>query len=148
MGAVKLFRNLPELVDDLFSLSTTFFHRFEAANGAIAVARAGDGPAGWSTPAFGNEMHRRFRDALVEQTGTKRSDWLMRTGPGQTGVDATYVGPASRDPGFEHAELKPASGNGFYSFLSQVQRWLLPPGSTTLWFYNPAGIIGQTRTTF
>ena len=99
---------------------------------------------GFSNANFGNAIHQRFRDALTQQTGTQRGDWLMRTRPGQKGVDATYIGPASRDPGFKHAELKPNSPGSISTFGDQLSNWDLPPGKTELWLYNEGGIIGSS----
>jgi hypothetical protein len=82
-------------------------------------------------------------------TGTKTEDWDMRTGPGENGVDATYVGPASTDPGFENAELKPYSQSGIDSFGDQLENWEgLTPGQTQLFFYNNGGIIGSSGFNF
>jgi hypothetical protein len=70
----------------------------------------------------------------------------MRTDPGMTGVDATYVGPKNSYPGFQHAELKPYSPSGFNAFQRQLDNWSLPPGETQLWWYNEHGIIGSSGT--
>jgi hypothetical protein len=72
----------------------------------------------------------------------------MRTRPGQTGIDAEYVGPADRNPGFKYAELKPYTESGYNEFLRQLENWNLAPGQTSFWAYNPAGIIGFTGTIF
>lgn len=104
----------------------------------------GSNRRGFSNANFGNAVHQRFRDALTQQTGTRPSDWLVRTRPGQTGIDATYIGPASRNPGFNYAELKPTSPGSISTFGSQLGRWNLPPGQTELWLYNPSGIIGSS----
>jgi RHS repeat-associated protein len=95
------------------------------------------------TTQFGNEVHQNFGKVLTEQTETTPEDWIMRTKPGQTGVDAEYVGPASRNPGFNYAELKPA-GYSSQSVGEQIGRWGLPEGETSIWWYNESGIIGQT----
>jgi hypothetical protein len=68
----------------------------------------------------------------------------MRTGPGQNGVDATYIGPASRYPGFGYAELKPM-GSSATAAGNQISNWGLPQGQTSIWWYNQNGIIGQTH---
>jgi hypothetical protein len=83
---------------------------------------------------------------LLEQTGTRKGDWVIRTKPGQTGVDATYQG--KKNLGFRHAELKPRSPYGFNEFNGQVDRWqqsgqIGTGENTSLWFYNEQGIIGQ-----
>ena len=109
----------------------------EAANSASALGRAG-------TTTFGNEVHQKFESVLIEQTNTEPGDWFMRTAPGQRGVDATYVGPASRNPGFDYAELKPF-GYSNTAVGNQIGRWGLPQGRTSIWWYNRSGIIGQTR---
>jgi hypothetical protein len=99
-------------------------------------------PPGFSNPGFGQEVHQRFQDLLAEQTHTSPDDWFMRTAPGMNGVDAEYIGPASSNPGFKYAELKPYSGNGVDTFFDQLFNWRLPPEETSLWFYNPHGVIG------
>lgn len=98
--------------------------------------------SGFGTTAFGNEIHQGFGDVLAEQTGTNLEDWQMATRPGQTGVDATYVGPASTNPGFNYAELKPV-GYSQEAVGSQIGRWGLPEGQTSVWWYNSNGIIGM-----
>jgi hypothetical protein len=104
-------------------------------------------PTSSSNIDVGIEAHQRFLQALMEQTGTGADDWIMRTAPGQTGVDATYVGPTSTYPGFDYAELKPLSGNGFATFLRQFVNWDLD-GVTRLWFYNSNGVIGMSGYSF
>jgi len=103
-------------------------------------------PRGFSNSRFGQSMHDRFEDILMTDTkANKPGDWLMRTRPGQTGVDATYVGPRSRYPGFDHAELKPLSPGSIGTFGNQLgnqgnnPNW--PPGSVQLWLYNQRGDI-------
>jgi hypothetical protein len=107
-------------------------------------------PKNFSNPKFGNEVHDDFGRALLEQTGTRESDWIFRTSPGQNGVDATYQG--AKDIGFRHAELKPRSPNGLNQFENQVNNWqqrgqIQPSENTSLWFYNERGIIGQGHVT-
>ena len=63
---------------------------------------------------------------LTALTGTDAGDWIMRTAPGLTGVDAEFVGALARNPGFTYAELKPLSQNGFDTFLKQLNAWGLP----------------------
>jgi RHS repeat-associated protein len=103
---------------------------------------------GFSNADFGNQIHDRFSDALTKQTGTRPTDWRMSTRPGQTGVDAEYIGPPTRHPGFNYAELKPHSPGSVETFGAQLGRWDLPPGQTQLWFYNEAGVIGSTGFNF
>ena len=95
------------------------------------------------TCAFGNDVHQEFQNTLAEQTGTNPEDWQMATAPGQTGVDATYVGDPSTNPGFDYAELKPA-GYPDSAVGNQISNWGLPEGQTSIWWYNSSGIIGQT----
>jgi hypothetical protein len=106
------------------------------------------GPPGFSNPALGTEIHQRFEETLLRQTGTKATDWRIRTAPGMKGVDATYIGPKSSYPGFTHAELKPLTQNGFFTFLRQLSNWALPNGKTQLWFYNEQSIIGSSGINF
>ena len=61
------------------------------------------GPHGFSNPTLGTKVHQGFEEALTGQTGTTRADWIIRTKPGKTGVDATYIGPQSLNRGFQHA---------------------------------------------
>jgi hypothetical protein len=103
---------------------------------------------GFSNAKLGNAMHGRFEDALTKQTGTLPEDWFMRTKPGQTGVDATYIGPRSRYPGFRYAELKPYSPGTIPTFGNQLGNWNLTPGLTQLWFYNQNGVIGSSGFNF
>jgi len=103
---------------------------------------------GFSNFEYGNSVHQEFAAALTRQTGTKLDDWIVRTRPGATGVDATYVGPPHRYPGFTNAELKPATYPGFEQFTYQLDNWIqtghVTEGTTELWFYNQAGIIGTS----
>jgi hypothetical protein len=101
-------------------------------------------PGGFSDFDFGTEIHQRFEAALHDLYGTRPGDWLIRTGVGETGVDAEYIGPTSRDPGFRYAELKSYSKNGIDTFVDQVGIWDLAPGQTQLFFYNRGGIIGSS----
>jgi RHS repeat-associated protein len=101
--------------------------------------------AGFGTTAFGNAMHAQFGDVLLEQTPTAAEDWQFAA-PNAPGVDATYFG--SQDlGGYSAAELKPygypmnSVGNQIGSFSSQ-------PGTTSVWWYNSNGIIGNTGWTF
>jgi RHS repeat-associated protein len=107
-------------------------------------------PRNFSNPKFGQEVHQNFEKALLEQTGTTKGDWIIRTKLGQTGVDAEYIG--SKNLAFKFAELKPRSPNGLNEFNSQVDRWrqsghIKPGGSTSLWFYNEQGVICQGHIT-
>jgi hypothetical protein len=97
---------------------------------------------------FGNEMHDQFYSDLSGQTGTNLDDWRMNTGPGQTGVDAEWVGPDDRNPGFNFAELKPATESGFNTFENQMERWNLPEEETQLWGYDADGNIFSTGENF
>ncbi len=142
VGAVcKLAKPVKNLADKLIGessqLSKPFVQNF-AAKGTQNFTQ------GFSNGNFGNAVHARFRDALTQQTRTRSGDWLMRTRPGQTGVDATYIGPASRNPGFNYAELKPNTPGSVYTLGNQLGNWNLPPGQTELWLYNETGIIGSS----
>ena len=106
------------------------------------------GRVGFSNGNFGNQAHQRFLDALRKQTGTLARDWRMSTAPYQTGVDATYIGPASRYPGFSYAELKPLSPSTWPTFIDQLGKWGLPAGKTQLWLYNSSGTIGSSGFNF
>jgi YD repeat-containing protein len=98
---------------------------------------------------FGTKVHQNFQQALMEQTGTNARDWRMQTAPGQTGVDATYIGPDERNPGFDFAELKPAnSASAMSDFQAQMNSWGLPEGRTQLWLYSKSGAIGSSGTNF
>jgi len=112
--------------------------------GLEATGSASSSTAGFGTTAFGNAMHTQFGDVLLEQTGTAAEDWQFAA-PNAPGVDATYFG--SQNIGFNAAELKPfgynmnAVGNQIGSFSAQ-------PGTTSVWWYNSSGIIGNTGWTF
>lgn len=110
------------------------------APAGIAGAEA---ESAFGTTEFGNAVHEQFEQVLTEQTGTQEADWIMKTSPGQTGVDATYVGPASRYPGFSYAELKPM-GSSSTAVGNQISNWGLPQGQPSIWWYNRNGVIGQT----
>jgi hypothetical protein len=128
-----------------------FHSYFVAAHGSTGppvLVHNACSPPDFGTPGFGTEVHQDFKGQLVKQTGTKAKDWKMATGPGQTGVDATYVGPKSRDPGFKHAELKPASQSGVTQFFDQLPKWKLPKGKTQLWMYDDTGAILSTGKNF
>jgi hypothetical protein len=103
---------------------------------------------GFSEVEFGTSVHQSFPRALTEQTGTRIDDWIFRTRPGATGVDATYVGPLHRSPGFINAELKPASYPAFEQFTFQLDAWIksghVLEGTTELWLYNRGGVIGTS----
>jgi hypothetical protein len=99
--------------------------------------------SGFGTTAFGNEVHQGFQDVLAAQTRTNPEDWDMATAPGQTGVDARYVGDPSTNPGFNFAELKPV-GSSPIAVGNQISNWGLPQGQTSIWLYNRYGIIGQS----
>jgi hypothetical protein len=93
--------------------------------------------------AFGQATHQNFLDTLIDQTGTDAEDWIMRTDPGQTGVDAEYVG--TEDIGFKYAELKSdsvlESPGGLNGFGNQLTRWNLLTSQTSLWLYDGNGVI-------
>jgi hypothetical protein len=95
---------------------------------------------------MGTSIHQRFHRELVAQTGTRMNDWAVRTAPGINGVDATYIGPQSRYPGFDHAELKPFSSNGYETFNEQLDSWQAAGliGDVQLWWYNQFGVIGSS----
>jgi RHS repeat-associated protein len=112
---------------------------FKGYDVRITGARSAPG-----TTNFGNEVHQNFGRVLTEQTNTLPGDWIMRTSPGQVGVDAEYVGPAIRNPGFNYAELKPVNYSS-YRVGVQIGKWNLPEGETSIWWYNEEGIIGQTE---
>ena len=101
-------------------------------------------PAGFSNGNLAQQAHDNFQQALNDLYGTQNADWRMATAPGQTGVDATYVGPASRNPGFSFGELKPYSANSLGTFGNQLGNWGLPGGQTELFFYNNSGVIGSS----
>ena len=91
------------------------------AVGFAATLVHNNAPCYFGTPGFGNQVHQKFLDALVKQTETEPGDWFMRTAIGQNGVDAEFIGPASRNPGFNYAELKPATESGWNTFTA---RWI------------------------
>jgi hypothetical protein len=95
----------------------------------------------------GMSAHQNFESALTALTKTRSTDWRMRTSVGQVGVDATYIGPRHRRPGFWHAELKPNTYSGYSTFLNQLGRWNIR-GETQLFFYNEQGIIGSSGYNF
>jgi hypothetical protein len=105
-------------------------------------------PSGFSNFNQGQEAHANFESALNELYETQPGDWLMNTALGQTGVDAEFIGPASRHPGFNYAELKPYSQSGIDTFGDQLGKWGLPRGQTQLFFYNRDGIIGSSGFSF
>ena len=125
-----------ELGDAVASTSGRFSSVFENA------------PAGFSNFTLGQATHSSFEDALNALYGTQQGDWRMLTAPGETGVDARFVGPASRYPGFTYAELKPYSQSGIDTFGDQLENWQLTPGQTQLFFYNRNGIIGSSGFNF
>ena len=87
----------------------------------------------------GNAVHQTFRDFLTDLTGTDPAEWIMRTDPGMTGVDAQYVGQA--DIGFKFAELKPDSIWSLERFANQLEAWGLPKNSVALFRYNSSTLI-------
>ena len=105
-------------------------------------------PSGFSNFNLAQQSHSLLETTLEALTGTKPGDWRMETGPGENGVDATYIGPESRNPGFGFAELKPYSQSGIDTFGDQLESWQLPAGQTQLFFYNAGGIIGSSGFNF
>ncbi len=101
-------------------------------------------PRGFSNWRQGIQVHQNFEEALNALHDTRPGDWLMKTAPRQTGVDATYIGPTTRYPGVQYAELKPYSQNTLDTFGNQLQNWGLPQGQTELFFYNRSGVIGSS----
>ena len=101
-------------------------------------------PPGFSNGNLGTEAHANFESALNTLYDTRPRDWRMRTALGQKGVDATYIGPPSRSPGFIHAELKPYSQGSIGTLGNQLGPWNLPAGQTELFFYNQGGVIGSS----
>jgi hypothetical protein len=103
---------------------------------------------GFADLDFGTLVHQSFPRALTEETGTLIEDWIFRVEPGASGVDATYIGPPHRNPGFTNAELKPASYPAFERFTFQLDSWIesghVLEGSTELWLYNRGGVIGTS----
>jgi hypothetical protein len=105
-------------------------------------------PSGFSNFKLGQSAHEDFQSALNRLYNTESEDWLMRTSPGQNGIDATYIGPENNNPGFNFAELKPYSQSGIDSFGDQLEDWGLPKNQTQLFFYNKGGIIGSSGFNF
>jgi hypothetical protein len=66
--------------------------------------------------------------------------------PGQTGVDAKWLGNAAESPfgpGITNAELKPSSLSGMNKALSQIQNWGTQ-GTTAIFTYSDAGIFSSS----
>ena len=94
--------------------------------------------------SFKTNINLLFDNWLMEETGTKPGDWKFRVAAGQNGVDATWTGKAGGEyPGFEHAELKPATDSGFNTFQRQVDNWQ-NDGQTRLFGYDQNGNIFDT----
>jgi len=69
----------------------------------------------------------------------------MSTKPGQTGVDATWIGDGPspidpEDPSVIYAELKPDTMYGVTSAEKQIANWGLE-GEVAVFFYNANGIM-------
>ena len=127
---------------NVFNLEVAGDHQYFVSEQIVLVHNGNGlfgGPSGFSDPELGGAAHEAFDIPLMEKTGTEPGDWQLRTGPGETGVDATYIGPKSCHPGYDHAELKPYTDNGYLQFQKQLNRWQLPPGKTRLWFYDEHG---------
>lgn len=125
-------------------------HTYAVGPDAVLVHNTtGCAPSGFSNPHFGQQVHQQFEKALIDQTNTAPSDWIIRTGPGQTGIDASYIGLKS--VGFKHAELKPRSWAGWNAFRTQAANWFAAgqasPGTVSLCLYNEDGIIGLSHIT-
>ncbi len=99
---------------------------------------------GFGSGAFGTAMHAQFPDVLLEQTGTVAQDWQFAA-PNAPGVDATYFG--TQNLGFNAAELKPV-GFDMNRVGNQIGSFKVQPGTTSVWWYNSNGIIGNTGFTF
>ena len=103
---------------------------------------------GFGTPWFGTQVHQDFPQHLMEKTGTNEDDWIFRTAPGQNGVDASWTGlGGGQNPGFEHAELKPATESGLNTIQRQMNNWQ-NDGQTHLYFYGKDGTIFDTGANF
>jgi hypothetical protein len=92
----------------------------------------------WGPFFLGNAAHTTFESALSDLYGTIEGDWRMATAPGQTGVDAEFVGDMSRFPGFKYGELKPYSKSSLGAFGDQLEEWGLPEGETMLFSMTKA----------
>ena len=141
----------PEVMDDIakqYGLAPATTSSRPPCN-ARASNVLDNAPDGFSNIQLGIQTHSNFGIVLTELTGTQPRDWEIRTGPGQNGVDATYIGDDSTNPGFENAELKPYSQSGIDSFIDQLDNWDdLTPGQTQLFFYNKGGTIGSSGFNF
>lgn len=151
-GRLQRVLKIAQEYQELFPVSNLTIdedHTFAVGPDAILVHNTSacpfaDAPGGFSNLELGQEMHEKFGKELTERTGTTLDHWELRTGKGQTGIDATYQGPQSRYPGFDHAELKPRSQHGWAIFGQQLANWVgsghIGSGdSVALWMYNQVG---------
>ena len=70
---------------------------------------------------FGNYMHRERFPAFLA-ANYPHTKFILRVGPGQTGIDATVMKSPMKLP-FKHAELKPLSDSGFVKLQKQLGNW-------------------------
>jgi hypothetical protein len=89
---------------------------------------------------FGQQMHSAFDRFLMALTNTTEDQWDFRLKPGQTGVDATWLGPGPSPlgPGIKYVELKPSSLSSMNKLSGQLQNWGTQ-GNTAVFTYNNSG---------
>jgi hypothetical protein len=133
-------------VERVYNFTVEDQHVYHVSTLGALVHNTGCNP--WfGTPGYGTQIHQNFPDAVTSHTGTSLDDWTFNVSPGQTGIDAAWTGAGGgANPGFNYAELKPATLPGYDTFLEQMQNWQqngLPTGQTSLWGYDENGNISS-----
>jgi YD repeat-containing protein len=91
------------------------------------------------TAPFGNAMHARIAQWLGERyPGVK---FILRIGPGQTGVDVEVPEENVARIGFQYAEIKPRSASGLATFQRQIASWGFQPDEVQPITYDQNGNI-------
>ena len=93
------------------------------------------------TAPFGNAMHARIAQWLGERyPGVK---FILRIGPGQTGVDVEVPEENVARIGFQYAEIKPRSASGLATFQRQIASWGFQPDEVQPITYDQNGNIND-----
>jgi len=74
---------------------------------------------------FGQDAHQQIGQLLQDALGSDVK-LILRTAPGQTGIDVEVPLRSVDDVGFQFGEIKSMSAKGYTSFNSQTAIWKLP----------------------
>jgi len=74
---------------------------------------------------FGQDAHQQIGQLLQDALGTDVK-LILRTAPGQTGIDVEALLEDADQVGFQYGEIKHMSASGYSDFDAQMARWKLP----------------------